>query len=248
MAKNAWFTQWFNSTYYHQLYSHRDDKEAADFINRLLTHLHPAPESRLLDLGCGRGRHSRILASLGYDVTGIDVAPENIRFAQQYETDSLRFQVHDMRKPLCVRCVDFVFNFFTSFGFFNTEKEHLQALHTMATALNANGKLVMDYINSAAAVQSLVLREEKTDADCHYLIERSQTDTHFYKKITVTHTEGSESETAIFTEQIAKFSRAKLTAMMEKKGLNVIEVFGDYSLNAYDQDRSPRLILIAQKN
>ena len=248
MAKKAWFTQWFNSSHYHQLYSHRDEKEAADFIYRLLIHLHPAPASSILDLGCGRGRHSRILASMGYDVTGIDVAPENISYARKQETDLLRFQVHDMRKLLCVRCFDFVFNFFTSFGFFNTEREHLNALHTMATALKTKGVLVMDYINSTVAEKNLVPHEEKLVRGSRYTIERWQSETHFYKKITITDESGNDNEPVSFTEQVAKFSLEKLSSMIEKQGLKVEEVFGDYLLNAYDPEKSPRLILVARRN
>lgn len=248
MSKKAWFTQWFNSSHYHQLYSHRDEKEAADFIYRLLIHLHPAPGSSILDLGCGRGRHSRILASMGYQVTGIDVAPENINYANRYATESLQFQVHDMRRMLCVRCFDFVFNFFTSFGFFNTEREHLSALRTMSTALKKNGVLVMDYINSPVASQNLVPLEEKLLRGNGYRIERWQNETHFFKKITVTEDPENKQGPVSFTEQVAKFSLEKLKSMIEEQGLKVEEVFGDYLLNAYDPLKSPRMILVARRS
>ncbi|NBY24868.1 MAG: SAM-dependent methyltransferase, partial [Chitinophagaceae bacterium] len=62
MQEHSWFSEWFNSPYYHLLYSHRDEEEAKEFINRLIDHLRPKQESRMLDVGCGRGRHSRQLA------------------------------------------------------------------------------------------------------------------------------------------------------------------------------------------
>src|SRR5215213_5123663 len=57
--KNQWFRQWFDSPYYHKLYFNRDEREAAAFINRLANRLHAAPGSFMLDVACGRGRHSK---------------------------------------------------------------------------------------------------------------------------------------------------------------------------------------------
>ncbi|RYZ27466.1 MAG: class I SAM-dependent methyltransferase, partial [Sphingobacteriales bacterium] len=87
---NEWYKEWFDSDYYHRLYYNRDEKEAQAFIDRLLQHLQPAPQSRMLDAGCGRGRHSRYLAAKGYDVTGIDLSFRSIAYAKQYESDNLQ--------------------------------------------------------------------------------------------------------------------------------------------------------------
>src|SRR5580700_7593458 len=109
-----WFREWFDSPYYYRLYADRDENEAAGFIDRLLGLLGPPPGSEMLDLACGRGRHSRILARHGFEVTGIDLAPSAIAFAQQFANDHLRFYVHDMRHLLCTNCFEYAFNFFTS--------------------------------------------------------------------------------------------------------------------------------------
>jgi len=38
-----WFATWFDSSHYHRLYAHRDEQEAAGFIDRLIDRLPPAP-------------------------------------------------------------------------------------------------------------------------------------------------------------------------------------------------------------
>ena len=91
MSVREWFKEWFNSPYYHKLYFERDEKEAQQFIQRLLDLLSPQKEARMLDVACGRGRHSRFLASLGYDVTGIDISPDSIHYAQQFEADTAAY-------------------------------------------------------------------------------------------------------------------------------------------------------------
>src|SRR5215470_2336385 len=113
----AWFKHWFDSSFYHQLYANRDENEAAAFINELVNELEPAANARMLDLGCGSGRHSKYLASKGFDVTGIDLAGSSIRQAKRWETEKLRFYRHDMRVTFGREVFDIVFNFFTSFGY-----------------------------------------------------------------------------------------------------------------------------------
>src|SRR6476619_1337531 len=135
MIHREWFREWFNSDYYHKLYFERDEKEAQQFIDQLVHHFNMPAGSRILDVACGRGRHSRYLASLGYDVTGIDISPESIKYAKQFESDNLQFYEHDMRLPFWINYFDFTFNFFTSFGYFATLRENVLAISTMAKSL-----------------------------------------------------------------------------------------------------------------
>jgi cyclopropane fatty-acyl-phospholipid synthase-like methyltransferase len=58
-----WYKQWFDSVFYHQLYSNRSEKEATDFIDALMDELKPPSNSTMLDLGCGAGRHAKWLAA-----------------------------------------------------------------------------------------------------------------------------------------------------------------------------------------
>ncbi|MFS8082300.1 MAG: class I SAM-dependent methyltransferase, partial [Ginsengibacter sp.] len=117
VAENSpWFKEWFNSPYYHKLYFNRDKVEAADFINRLVGYLNPPADSKMLDMACGKGRHSIQLASKGFDVTGVDLSEDSILSAKKFENNHLHFFVHDMRLPFWINYFDYGFNFFTSFG------------------------------------------------------------------------------------------------------------------------------------
>jgi 2-polyprenyl-3-methyl-5-hydroxy-6-metoxy-1,4-benzoquinol methylase len=156
-----WYKEWFNSPYYHKLYFERGEKEAAAFIDNLLNYLHPPPGSQMLDAACGRGRHARILASKGFSVTGIDLAPDSIAYAKQYENDHLQFYQHDMRLPFHINYYHYAFNFFTSFGYFYTEREHYNAIRTISNALKPNGIFMLDYLNTHYAEDHLVHKLEK---------------------------------------------------------------------------------------
>jgi SAM-dependent methyltransferase len=245
MPEQAWYKDWFNSTFYHKLYFDRDEQEAEAFIKKLVQHLQPAPGSRMLDVACGKGRHSKTLASMGYTVTGIDISADSIAYARQFENDHLDFFVHDMRLPFYANYFDLVFNFFTSFGYFKTRREHDDAIRTIAQSLKKGGRLVIDYLNVHYAEERLVHREEKEIDGTHYSIHRWDDETHFYKKITVS--DATLKEPLVYTEKVAKFSLGDFTDMLSFQGLQVQEVFGDYDFNSYDVRKTARLIIVAEK-
>ena len=240
-----WFKDWFNSPYYHQLYANRDETEAAAFVDKLITHLHPAQNSFMLDVACGKGRHSIQLAEKGFDVTGIDLSEESIESALQHQHEKLHFFVHDMRLPFYINYFDYVFNFFTSFGYFKTQREHDDALRTMAQALHTNGYFVLDYLNVGYAIENFIQQSDKEINGVKYSITKWHDKFHFYKKITIT--DKQLLQPLVYNEKVAKFSLKDFTEMFARQGLIISETFGDYNFNSYDEKKSPRLILIATK-
>ncbi|MFT3681496.1 MAG: class I SAM-dependent methyltransferase [Ferruginibacter sp.] len=245
MENAPWFKDWFNSPYYHQLYFNRDEREAAAFIDKLIDYLHPASGASMLDVACGKGRHSIHLAEKNFDVTGIDLSEDSIAEALQHETGNLHFYRHDMRLPFWINYFDFAFNFFTSFGYFNTRREHDNAIRTIAQSLKNNGCFVMDYLNVHYAEDHLVHQFDKEIDDINYFITKWFDETHFYKKIVVE--DERLKEPLIYTEKVAKFSLGDFTEMFAYQGLQIQEVFGDYNFSSYDVKKSPRLLMIAKK-
>ncbi len=245
MTATAWFKDWFNSPYYHQLYFQRDEAEAAAFINKLIDHLQPPPGALMLDVACGKGRHSIQLVSKGFNVTGIDLSEDSIREAKESETENLEFFVHDMRLPFRINYFDYAFNFFTSFGYFKTQREHDNTIRTIAQSLKAKGIFVMDYLNVHYAEDNLVHKADREIDDVNYYITKWFDETHFYKKIVV---EDDNLEVPLeYTEKVAKFSLGDFTEMFAYQGLQIQQVFGDYLFNNYDVKKSPRMIMIAKK-
>jgi len=245
MSERAWYKDWFNSPFYHKLYFERDEKEAAAFILTLLDHLEPAPNSYMLDIACGRGRHSRILAEKGFTVTGIDISFDSIAFAKKSENENLEFYQHDMRLPFRVNYFDYAFNFFTSFGYFKTRREHDNAIRTIANGLKPNGIFVIDYLNVHYSEDHLVYNEEKKLNGTTYQIHRWHDEKYFYKKIIIN--DPGLMHSIDYTEKVSKFSFGDFNDMLSYHGLQVQEVFGDYQLGNYDVRKKPRLIIIAKK-
>ncbi|PEN07912.1 SAM-dependent methyltransferase [Longimonas halophila] len=241
-----WYDGWFDSDAYTLVYAHRDTEEAEQALDLVEATLQPDPEARVLDVGCGRGRHSLQLARRGYRVTGIDLSEPSIREARQAaaaEDLPVIFDVRDMRDPTCEACFEGVVNLFTTFGYFDDDAENQKALRAMRTALVPGGWLVQDFLNAPQVRATLVPEDEQTRDGVHIHQKRWIEDGRIHKRITLTPADG-EPET--YRESVRLFTRADLEAMYEAVGLHPTHAFGHYDGRPHTDD-SPRLILMAER-
>lgn len=246
MPDKPWFKDWFNSHYYHLLYQYRDEEEAMRFIGTLIDYLQPPLGCRMVDVACGKGRHSKALADMGFDVTGIDLSAASIAEAKKDEDENLHFFQHDMRLPFNINYFDYAFNFFTSFGYFRTRREHDNAIRTISQSLKPGGMFVIDYLNVHYSEQRLERSFTTTVEGVTFHITKWQDEEHFFKQIQVTD-EANRSPKHLYTERVAKFSLGDFTDMLAYQGMQVQEVFGDYALGRYHVQSSPRMIIMAKK-
>lgn len=239
-----WFQNWFNSPYYHILYKQRDKEEAEFFIDNLCEFLKPREESYMLDIACGKGRHAIYLNKKGYDVTGIDLSFASIKYAKHYENAKLHFFVHDMRRLFYINYFDFVFNLFTSFGYFDTDIEHINALKAFRKTLKKDGKLVLDYMNSQKIINQLVASEVKTIDGIDFHIKRFVENGKIIKTIEFEHRNKQHS----FKEEVRDFKLRDFERLFTAAGLEICNIFGDYNLNDFDINQSDRLIFVCKKS
>lgn len=239
-----WFENWFGSPYYHILYQDRDEQEAQEFVEQLLTYLQPNEGSSMLDIACGEGRFARQLAEHGFDVTGVDISAASIEKANQQRADNLQFFVQDMRKPFHTNHFDYVFNFFTSFGYFDNNHDHELAAKAFATALKDGGILVIDYMNAGYVAANLVSEETIQKGDYTFSISRRYDNDHFVKDIRFTDAEETDRH---FTESVAAFTLADFQRMLQPSGMSLVATFGDYHLSPYHPTDMPRLIMVFKK-
>lgn len=238
-AEKNWFASWFDTSYYHILYKERNDKEAQFFISNLVHYLSLEKESTVLDLACGKGRHSIYLNELGFNVLGVDLSENSINIAKNSENDTLKFGVHDMRNPL-EGTYDAVLNLFTSFGYFDTEDEHIEVLNNIKNAVNETGLAVLDYLNIEYVKQNLVAEETKTIDGITFKINRKIENNFVIKDIYFE----DKGENFHFTEKVKAYSLQDFEQMMESQEIYLLDTFGDYKLNKFYKNTSERLILI----
>ncbi len=238
-----WFASWFDTKFYHILYKHRDHKEAQLFMTNLVSFLHLKKGNKVLDLACGKGRHSLFLNSLGLDVIGADLSKNSIDYANQYKNDTLEFVQHDMRVPMKKK-YDAIFNLFTSFGYFENDEEDIQVLENIKNGLkDENSVAVIDFLNVEYAVKNLVKKETIVKEQATFNIEKSLSKGYIVKEIEVV----VDQESTTYFERIKYLDLPKMESYLDKVGLKLKYIFGDYDLNEFDLKNSPRLILIVSK-
>ena len=241
-----WYRSWFDSPYYHLLYSDRNHQEAANFVSRLIDLIQPAKDAHIIDIACGRGRHALELYRHGFSVSGIDLSPENIKYAKEQAknmqaSDTLQFMVHDMRKPLQTQ-FSHLFNLFTSFGYFKDPKDNIRTLKSFRTQLAQNGVGVIDFLNPSWVLANLI-KEEIIDCDgIRFSIQRYTKGKWLYKdimfKVDMNHYH--------FQERVKLFNLKDFINMFSHANLKLVDLFGDYLLNSYNKESSNRQILIFQ--
>jgi SAM-dependent methyltransferase len=241
--RNNWFKSWFDTKYYHILYKHRNNEEASYFIRNLVNFLKIPSNSSVADIACGKGRHSLELSKYDLNVWGMDLSSNSILFANEYANDRTEFSVHDMREPFPKKNFDYIFNLFTSFGYFEDSNEDFKCIDNISNALKIGGYFIQDYINARIVVSNFPQNETKNIDDVDFEISKMVNGKFIEKHI---HVKQGEFEDE-FMERVKMISKDELVDMYAKVGLELISVFGNYSLEDFDEDSSPRIILISQK-
>lgn len=236
---NTWYASWFDTPYYHILYKDRDYDEAQLFIDNLNQYLNLPEDAKVLDLACGRGRHSIYLNKLGHNVIGADLSENSIAYAKQFENDTLKFKVHDMRKPFDEK-FDTILNLFTSFGYFPEEEDNITTLEAIQASLTEYGLAVMDFMNAEKVIKNLVPTEIKTVEGIDFFITRKYENGFIYKNIKFE----DKGESFDFTERVRALTLEDFEMMMEKANIYLLDIFGNYKLQKFNNQESDRLIMI----
>lgn len=242
--QKEWFESWFDSPYHQLLYKNRDTGEAEALVNRLFDFLGIKPECNILDIACGDGRHAYYMQQKGHNVIGIDLSEQRINRAEQLANDKLHFYRLDMRQVFRLNYFDFAFNFFTSFGYFQQYRDNIIAADAFAKALKPGGKLVLDYMNIAVVESKLVPAETIEIDNITFKIRRYMEEGKVVKEIVFTDESGRAHR---YEERVSGFKLGDFQDIFAQSGLKITEVFGDYELNAFDPEQSPRLIMIFEK-
>lgn len=237
--KNTWFASWFDTPYYHILYKDRDYAEAQVFMDNITHYLNLPDDAKILDLACGKGRHSIYLNQLGYDVTGADLSENSIAEASKHANEKLHFEVHDMRIPFEQK-FDAIFNLFTSFGYFENDADNLTTLKAIQESLSEYGFAVIDFMNVQNVIDNLVPEEVKTVENIDFHIKRYLKDGHIFKEIDFE----DKGEKFHFTEKVQALTLQNFEEMMEEAGIYLLDTFGDYKLKKFYKNESERLIMV----
>ena len=242
MTKNKeWFASWFDTNYYHILYSHRNYSEAQEFMQNMVNFLKLKKEAVLLDLGCGKGRHSIYLNSLGFTVVGADLSKNSILEAKKSENYGLKFIEQDMRNPFNSK-YDAILNLFTSFGFFEDDLEDIAILQNIKNGLKPNGIAIIDFMNVKKVRKNLVAEEIQIVKGISFKINRYLQNGFIVKEINF----DADNKHHTYFEKVKSLDLPKIKTYLNSVDFKIKHTFGDYQLHDFNEETSDRLILVLE--
>jgi SAM-dependent methyltransferase len=237
----AWYQEAFGADYL-DLYAHRDEEEAKRTIDFVVGRLFAAvPPRAILDLACGAGRHTAALVGCCCRVIGIDLSVELLA-----RSPTLPRAAGDMRRlPFADATFDWVLNFFTSFGYFETEPENFHVLQEVVRVLEPGGHCLFDLMNLDATLAHLREYELREVGAQRVEIHRwwDPLQRRVNKRIRLGDP-GREPRT--FLESVRGYTRDEVTIGMRWAGLEVTETFGSFAGEPYGE-QSERLILVGRR-
>lgn len=249
-----WYTRWFDRDYL-TLYRHRGEGDAATFLDCLSRYATEWPEQEpVLDLACGSGRHLRtIQRKYGWNVYGLDLSSVMLREAHAVlqKGAGADFPIPlirgDMRSlPFADARFGLVFSAFTSFGYFNSDEEHLKTLQEVARVLKSEAVFVLDLLNPEVIVSHLI-PEDRIERDGMVAVQRRRYDEstrRIMKYIQLTRPDGQTRE---ITEVVRVFHRDEIEELLERAGFATQRILGDYLGSGFRAEQSERMILMNRK-
>ncbi len=241
-----WFKDWFASDLYLAVYKHRDEADAYQLCNLILNSTKISKGSFILDAACGGGRHANYFSSCGFNVTGFDLSKTllNVALKQAREQNlNTKFFCSDLRNVVLMKKFDLVTNLFTSFGYFENDKENFAFISSAFALLNNDGFYVLDYLNPSYIEKNLI-EESSRKIDGAEIVERRMIrNRRVEKEITIRKNDIEKR----FLESVSLYSKEFLVSKICEIGFNLFDCFGDYPGNTYSEDNSQRMILIFRK-
>lgn len=244
--KSEWFKDWFNTDEYLNVYQHRNESDAEAHIKLILDNIILPDKAKILDMACGAGRHSIILARKKFNVTAVDLSEKLLSVAlklSQLENLEIKFIHTDIRNFSTDEKFDLVLNLFTSFGYFEEDDENFAVLKKAYDLLNNKGYFVLDFFNSEFITKNLIEFTSEKIQNSQIIQHRKIQDKRVIKKIIIA-TPDNKRE---YEESVRMFTYEELKMMLIKIGFDIYKTFGDFLGNNFDNSESPRLIFICRK-
>ncbi len=220
-------------------------KREVDFIEKALG---LKEGMKVLDVGCGQGRHAVELALRGYEVVGLDYSRYLLDLAEKRASNrgvSVRLIYGDMRIMDFREEFDAAFLFYTTFGFFSDE-ENFRVLGNVSKVLRRDGRLMLDTNNPFRVLDNLESRSWLVLEDGSvYLEELNLNPETMRVEVRIRFVDG-KCEVINRRRSVRIYTPAELIFLMGQVGVEKVSVYGDYDLSPFSR-RSKRMVIVGRK-
>lgn len=245
MSTRAWYEDAFRADY-RRVYAHRDLDAARPEARWLVEH---GVGGRTLDLCCGFGRHTLLLAESGARVVGLDLSSDLLRAARELEGYERhlagRLVRGDAREvPFRGGAFDSLVLLFSSFGYFG-ELGDQRVLREIARVLRPGGVAVLDLMNPGFVRANL--RDESVREGSEFLLRERRTLADAGRRVLKEVELQSHGETRRWREDVRMYELAEIRQLARDVGLAIVSEHGAFDVTAYSAE-SPRMLLVARRS
>ncbi|MFX0137457.1 MAG: class I SAM-dependent methyltransferase, partial [Candidatus Hodarchaeota archaeon] len=245
---NIWYeNDDFWETMAPKIFSKDHWERATKEVDKIISLLEISPKAYILDLCCGPGRHSLEFARRGFKVLGIDRTLKYLEKARkQAKTEGLNveFLQEDMRNFCKPNTFDVVLNLFTSFGYFENQKDDEKVLKNIYLSLKTGGKLLLDLVGKEVLAPIFTERSWAEEDGILFLMDSKPIEGWSKIKNRWIMIKDDIRKEFTFTHRI--YSGSEISNLLYKSGFKSVELIGDLNGNPYD-NTAKRLITIAIK-
>lgn len=244
--------EWFeNESFWRELYPHMFDENRfaqADEQVRKILKLTGVRRGAVLDLCCGPGRHSVVLAKRGFQVTGVDRTRFLLNKARRHATSArarvefIRSDVRDFVRPDTYKLA---LSLWTSFGYFDDKDEDRLVLRNIFASLKKGGVCLIDVFGKERMAKTVQPFYTSRHLDGTLLVEVHEIlDDWTRIRNEWILIKGNRAKRFKFHQNV--YSGKELKDLMLEAGFAEVKLFGDFDGHPYGLD-APRLVAVARK-
>lgn len=244
----SWYEHAFSQNYL-DVYAHRTNEQAIAEVEFANHQLQFKKDQIILDLCCGAGRHSFVIAPKVKTVVGFDLSLDLLQHAVKENLSNkcmnIYWQKGDSRDLNFYNSFDAVVCFFNSYGYFEDENENIKVIRNVYNALKPKGKLLFDIMNKPFIVNNLKPQTEKSINQfiVQELRKISESGLRVEKEVRIF--DGCKLVNE-YKESVRMYTKNELLDLFSMVGFTSIEFFGSI-LSEPLNDSSSRLIVVCQK-
>ncbi len=232
--------------YYNAFYQDKDYKAEALQVDRLLKK-YGSNIKKIINYGCGTGRHDLELSSLDYQCTGIDMSPLMIKIAQENveaEKAEIDFSVADIRTYKPTEKYDAVISLFHVMSYQNSNEDILAAFRAARAALNQGGIFLFDvWYGPGVLSDKPVVRVKEIEDEKNRLVRIARPVMHDKENVVdvcyevfVIDKETGFTRTINEVHHMRYFFRPELEILLEQAGFRLMDNIDCLTLGETDYD------------
>lgn len=244
---SEWYDEYFNRGYLRRWRLGLPDQEVESQVQWLLARLGAAPGERVVDVGCGQGRYSLVMAKHNLRVVALDrshvLLNEGISLASQMDV-RLNWVRSDMRAIPISRAAKAAI-MIDAFGFFHSPRDDLRALEEIAGALHADGRFCIAIVNGSRIREAFRTRDREHRGEVTVDTSRDLQDNGrvLHEVVSLSDAQGEAS----FERYQRLYSAEELTQLMTSAGFAVAGIYGSLEGGLFDAAKSRKIVLVASQ-